>query len=357
MAPVRVVFICQALDRDDPVLATTVRWITELARRESVDHVAVLALRAGRYELPNIVDVKRFGRSSRLATLASFYRALASALRPRPDLFFVHQGGPYPLLLLPFKLLTGVPIVQWKAHPVIGRAMSFYARRCDDLVFTAARASFPMDLSKLRVVGHGIDTELFRPQDRPPAGDLVATGRIAPRKRIDQMIKAVAHANRSYGTGYRLNVYGATLPGDESYAASLDELIDGLEARDWVTLHGPLQQERLPTVLNGHRASLNFSETAIDKSALEAMACGLPVVSTNESVAEVMPSDLRPILVPDKASTELQAATIHRLLEKPEAEIAQLGKRMRDLVIADHSIERLFDRILEEVETLLRDGR
>jgi glycosyltransferase involved in cell wall biosynthesis len=348
----RGVFICQAVDQDHPVLPTTVRWIEALASQPSVDSVTVLALRTGRYELPPTVNVKRFGRSNRVVTTAAFYGALVSSLRPRPDFFFIYQGGPYPLLLLPVKLLLRIPVVQWKAHPVIGRAMSFYARWCDDRIFTAARASFPMDLPKLRVVGHGIDTDLFRPQERTRVGDLILVSRIAPRKRIDQVIRAVAHANRGYGMRYGLNVYGATFAGDEDYAASLEGLIDRLGARDHVTLNGPVPQERLPALLNGHRASLNFSETAIDKAALEAMACGLPVISTNDSLTEVMPADLRPILTSDKQSTELQAQTIHELLQRPDAEIARLGQRMRAVAVSDHSTERLFGRIVDEVESL-----
>lgn len=353
----RVVFICQTVDQDDPVLATTARWIEALARKRSVDHVSVLALRTGRHDLPATVDVKRFGRSNRPATATAFYAALASTLRPRPHFFFVHQGGSYPLLLMPLKLLLRIPIVQWKAHPAITRTMSFYARWCDDFVFTAARASFPMQLANLRVVGHGIDSDLFRPRGSPALGDLIAASRLAPRKRIDQMIRAVAQANREYGTRYRLNVYGATLPHDEAYLASVEALIDRLGARDCVTLNGPVEQERLPALFNGHRASLNFSDTAIDKSALEAMACGLPVISTNESVTEVMPPDLRPVLIADKQSTELQARTIHQLLQQPEAETGELGQRMRALVVNDHSVDRLFDRILDDVGTLLWDKR
>jgi glycosyltransferase involved in cell wall biosynthesis len=349
----RTVFICQALDREDPVLPTTVRWVEALAGKGTVEHVSVLALRTGRYQLPANVEVERFGRSNRLATTAAFYRALAGATRRRPDFFFVYQGGPYPALLLPLKVLRGIPIVQWKAHPVINRKMSFYARRCDDLILTSAAAAFPMDLAKVKVIGQGVDTERFQIEERPPLGDLIAVGRISPTKRVVEMIEAVVQSNRSHGTGYTFNVYGPTLPADERYAADIEQLIDQLEAREYVTLNGPVSQEQLPSLLNAHRACLNFSTGALDKTAVEAMACGLPVVSTNDAVIEVMPPDLHRTLVPDKLDGEDQARAIHELLCRPEEEIARLGERLRSLVVSEHSIERLFDRILEEVEALL----
>jgi len=233
--------------------------------------------------------------------------------------------------------------------------MAFYARWCDDLIFTSARAAFPLDLAKVRVVGQGIDTERFRLEKQPPLGDLIAVSRIAPTKRIDQMVRAVVQANRSYGTGYQFNIYGPTLADDEDYAASVEDLIERLGARDWVRLHGPVHQEALPALLNGHRASLNFTIGALDKTAVEAMACGLPVVSTNDAVKEVLPPELHPILIADKRSTEVQARIIHELLLRPETETERLRQRLRALVVSDHSIERLFDRILEDVETLLGD--
>lgn len=349
-----VVFISQAVDREDPVVPHTVRWIEALACRPSVDHTAVLALRTGVHELPAHVDVYRFGRSNRLATLAAFYWAALRALRRRPDFFFVHQGGPYPLLLLPFKVLSRTPIVQWKTHGVISRAMAFYARRCDDLIFTATRSSFPMGLAKVRIVGHGIDTQAFQSEPGALLGDLIAAGRIAPTKCVEQMVRAVAHANRTYGTDYRLNVYGPTLPGDEAHAAEIEALIDRLGARDRVTLHGPVLQDQLPRLFNGHRACLNFADHgAIDKSALEAMACGLPVISTNDSVGEIVPAGLRPLLMTHKHSTEVQAQTIHQLLARPDPEMARLGEALRAVVVADHGLDRLFDRILEDVRTLV----
>lgn len=348
----RIVFFCQAVDADDPVLPTTVRWIEALANKPGVDHVSVLALRTGRYELPANVDVTAFRRSNRLTTSAAFYRALRRSLRPRPDCFFVYQGGPYPAMLLPFKLLRRIPIVQWKAHPVISRQMAFYARWCDDLILTSARAAFPMALPKVRVLGQGIDTDRFRIEKRPRLGDLIAVGRIAPTKHVDEMVRAVAHANRTNGTGYRFNIYGPVLPGEQAYMARVVNLIDELGAADWVKLHDPVKQEELPDLLNGHRASLNFTYGAIDKTAVEAMACGLPVITTNDAIVEILPPDLHPILVADKDGMAAQAETIHRLLGRPEAEIERLGQRLRALVVSDHSIERLFDRVLEEIKAL-----
>jgi glycosyltransferase involved in cell wall biosynthesis len=231
--------------------------------------------------------------------------------------------------------------------------MAFYARWCDDLIFTPAKASFPLDLAKVRAVGHGVDTELFRPQELPKTGDLIAACRITPRKHVAEMITAVASANRAFGTAFRLDVYGPTLVGQEAYAAELRDLLDRLQASDFVALHEPVQHSRMPALLNGHRAFLSFSETAVDKAVIEAMACGLPVISTNRSVDEIMPEDLRPDLITNGGSAEAQAKTIHRLLTRPDAVVHEIGERMRRLAVSEHSVDRLFERILTDTRELL----
>lgn len=349
----RIVMICQAVDRDDPVLATAVRWLEALGSRSSVERVTALALRAGRHDLPaERTEVRSFGRGSRPATLAAFYRELARAMRPRPDLFFIYQGGAYPLLLLPIRLAGRIPVVQWKAHPVIDRAMAFYARYCDDLIFTSSPAAFPLDIDKVKVVGNGVDTRQFAIGDLDRDRDLVALGRVMPSKRIGQMARAVAHANRVYGTAYRLDFYGPVLDGSEDYAAGVEGLIAELGAGEWVRLRGPVVHEQLPALLNRYRASLNLSDTALDRAALEAMACGVPVLSSNVVFREAIPAELRETLTVDHRSTEAQAAAIHALLSRPERELAELGRRVREFVVAEHSVERLFDRILAEVAAL-----
>ena len=69
-------------------------------------------------------------------------------------------------------------------------------------------------------------------------------------------------------------------------------------------------------------------------------------------MAEIVPSGLEPALIADADSRDAQAQAIHGLLRQERSEVAVLGERMRALVVSDHSVDRLFDRILEDVGTL-----
>lgn len=345
-----VLYVCRAVDSAAAVTATQVRWIATLAGLPQVAHVTVLTGRHGSTTLPPNVTVHTFAREPRLRQACSFAREVLRA-RPRSvSFFFVVQGGPYPALLLPFKLATRAPLYHWKAQPHVSRRMRFYARWCDDLVFTATARSLDADLDNLRVVGHGIDTERFRPGTRAPDRDFVTLGRVSPIKGVDAMIRAVAACRDRFGVTPTLDVVGPVFSKARAHHRELVELVDHLRLGEAVRFAGKVDHGALPGLLPRYRALLNFSATAFDKSVGEAMACGVPVLSTNPCVEEDLPADLREHCVVPSGDTGVHGEVLHRALSWDRATRARLGGRSREHVVQHHGLERLFRRILEEVD-------
>jgi glycosyltransferase involved in cell wall biosynthesis len=347
----RLAFICQAVDQDDPILASTVRWIEEFAKRPQIEQMTVITLRKGTFALPDNVQVHAIKGEDRLVTLARFYREVIRAIGRGVHSFFIYQGGPYPVLLIPFKLLMGKPIHHWKAHPYISPMMRFSARFCDTKVFTSTQNAFPLQLPNVRVVGQGIDTGLFHIKPLPKTGDMVTAGRVAPVKRLDAMLEALAQCNRLYGTSYRLDIYGPTLEMDREYREYLNALIEQLDLSAVVSFRGAVPQNQLPDMLNRHRLFLSFSKTALDRSVVEAMACGLPVISSNPCVEEILPEHLRPRLIVPEADVDNQAQSIHQLLSLDDDTLSKIGQAMRNVAVQDHSVISLIGKILAEMET------
>jgi glycosyltransferase involved in cell wall biosynthesis len=350
MAPMmRVVFICQIVDESDPVHASTVTWLKVLARKSQVEHVSVIALRKGVFTLPENVSVRAIKSEHRFSTLMRFYQEILR-LRPRNiDSFFIYQGGPYPLLLLPFKLFLGKPIFQWKAHPHITPMMKFYARFCNNIVFTSTRNAFPLNISTIKVIGQGVDTTRFCIKPTKKTGDLVTVGRVAPAKRLDVMLRALAHCNHHYASSCRLDIYGPTLEGDRNYRKYLESLIRELDLSSCVFFRGSVLHDRLPEILNSYRLFLNFSATALDRSVVEAMACGLPVISTNPCVEEVVSQNLKTKLVVPAGDLLKQAKAIRHLLSLGNKSLTQIGQTLRHTVVREHGIEALTDKIVAEM--------
>jgi len=349
MGPLRVIYVCKAVDETHPTVAVQVRWIRALAAKPQIDHVHVLAARRGRADLPANVTVEAFGGPSWPKTIARFCAKAIRTRRSDVDFFFVVQGGPYPALLLPLKLGLRRPLYQWKAHPAVSPRMRFYARVCDDLIFTPTPESFPMELDKVRVVGHGIDTNLFRPSDGPRTGDLVVVGRIAPGKRLEWAIRAVAECRDRFGLELTLDVVGSCYAKDEPYRRQLDELVSELELADAVRFRGVVEHQDLPDLLTRYRTSINFSKTAFDKAAGEAMAAGVPVVTTNRCTVEMLPYDLRASLSAPEEDVTRQADVIHDVALWSDARRAEVGHRLRQNVVRHHSLDSFFDKILAEI--------
>lgn len=344
----KLTFVCLNADASNPVHATTVRWIDALAARPEIESLRVLTLDGGTLPGRPGLAMRTFRRGSKLATLRQFYREAGAAVRDGTDAFLVYQGGPYPLLLWPFTLLRGIPIYYWKAHPHISlwtRLSALAATR----VFTSTPAAFPLALPHRRVLGQGVDVRTFSPHPQPAAADLVTVGRIAPAKGLDDMLRAVARCNARFGSRTTLDIYGPTLSEDGAYARRLEALAGMAELSGLVAFRGAVHQDSLPAILGRYRLFLNFSTTALDRTVVEAMACGLPVLSTNRAVAQILPPNLRDMLMVPEDDTDAQAEAMHRLLTLDPPARERLSTALRDLIVREHNLELLIGRIVQEM--------
>lgn len=349
----RIAFICQAVDEMDTIQAGTVTWLRTLAGSRNVEAVFVVALRTGAFELPRNVRVYEIEGRTRSARLCSFYRGVFRALEFGIDCFFVYQSGPYPVLLLPLSVLGRKPIFQWRAHPhvpLLTRLNIF----CDRKVFTSTPAALPLASPKVRVVGQGVDTMLFSPKPGAKVRDFVTVTRFSPSKGLDRMLRALASQNLNFGTSCTLDIYGPTPERDRGHVVSLERLVRDLRLSDRVSFCGPISQAEVPDVLSRYRVFLNFSDTALDRSVVEAMACGLPVLSTNGCVADILPATLKETLIMPRGDAAAQGRRMFEVMSMPETVRSELGSSLRKLVLRDHGIDALIGRILGEMAQDLR---
>ncbi|MDQ3352888.1 MAG: glycosyltransferase [Actinomycetota bacterium] len=175
--------------------------------------------------------------------------------------------------------------------------MRFYARYCDDLVFTPTLSSFPLHLPNVRVVGHGIDTELFRPQaTTTPSRDLVAVGRIAPIKHLDVALDLLRTCRATWGMASTLDIVGPCQGQGCRLPPPPRTSRPGVRSDSGRSFLGSVTHDELPELLGHYRVSINLSDTAFDKAAGESMAVGVPVVTTNDCTTEMLPVELRSLL-------------------------------------------------------------
>lgn len=184
------------------------------------------------------------------------------------------------------------------------------------------------DVARIRVIPCGVDLDLFRPSDPRAARArlglaaehvLLFVGRLAPIKGLETLLRALAAA-KSNGLG-RADVRLVVVGGDKEEhwrgeAARLRRMAGELGVGAWVDFRGPQSQEVLPDYYAAADVCLMPSlYESFGMVALEAMACGVPVIASRVGGLPVTVQDgLTGLLVPE-GDVEALADGIARLLE------------------------------------------
>ncbi len=214
------------------------------------------------------------------------------------------------------------------------------------------------------VVPWGIDTARFSPRD--PAGApprrLLYVGRIWQEKGIDVLIQALGRINREHGTGGpSLTIAGDERP-SQGYTAYLRELASSCGLSKDVNFAGFVPPAKMPDLYRAHEIFVFPSGVVepLSLPVLEAMACGLGVVSTaTGGNAEFLEDGVNALVIPAE-NADLCAAQVLRLARSPEL-LAALGARARRMIEARYALDavtaKLESILSEESETSRRARR
>jgi glycosyltransferase involved in cell wall biosynthesis len=349
------------MDADHSALGHTTQWTNELARRCA--HVSVITMFTGRLAVDENVTVHSLGKElgrSEPRRLAEFYRLVRRVLDERPiDACFAHMAPLFTVLFAPVARHRGVPVLLWYAHTTVTptlRLAHAAAQRC----VTATAASFPLRSDKLCVVGHGIDTERFRPPSRigeAYESTAVAVGRITPIKGLHEIVEALAILNHQRGPALRLEIVGGpATASDEAYLADLRRAVASLGLTPFVTFRGPLPFPRMAAAYHRGALSLNVSGTAMDKAILESMAAGCIPVSRNPAFRALAHAHDLEWLVPPPGAARL-ADSIGAARRRRADERTALADRLRRIVTVEHSLGTLSDRLIGHLGDLAETSR
>lgn len=228
---------------------------------------------------------------------------------------------------------------------------------------------------KIRVIPCGVDTSLFRPMNRLESQRalgldnrprLIFVGRLDPIKGLDTLLRAMAllKNKRLRRPLPSLMVVGG--PPWENPLEPPQEILEmsrqvrSLGIQDLVHFLGPKPQKSLPLYYSASMACVLPSRyESFGMAALEAMACGIPVVASRVGGLSYTVLDGRTgVLVPE-GNSELLAETILELMESPGwraqlgAEAATRAKRFSWPTVVD-ALMGFFGEILEQLRGLPR---
>ena len=123
--------------------------------------------------------------------LLNFYRYIWQ-LRHDYDVVFIHMNPEYTVLGGLFWRLWGKRTALWYTHKSVNLKLRI-AAAFTNVIFTASKESFRLHSRKVRVIGHGIDTDFFSPDAHTARGEwILSVGRLMKSKRHDLAIRRAA---------------------------------------------------------------------------------------------------------------------------------------------------------------------
>ncbi|GAA0423781.1 glycosyl transferase [Actinoplanes capillaceus] len=180
----------------------------------------------------------------------------------------------------------------------LGRAVDRVVAQTQDEVGELVRIGVPR--ARLTVIPSGVDSERFTPDGPAAPRDpelprILSVGKLVERKGFGDVIQAMR-----YVPGAEVVVVGGPppeqLPADPG-AGLLRSMAEQFRVADRFRLVGSVPQRELPSWYRS--ADVLVAAPGDERSALEAMACGLPVVGTavgtlTETVVDGLTGDLVP---------------------------------------------------------------
>lgn len=380
-----------ATDADDPILGFTTAWINRLAPH--YERVDVITMRVGRVAVaPNVcvVSVGKERGFNEARRALEFYRLLIHLLSQRRyDACFAHMMPLFALMGVPFLRLYRVPITLWYTHRQRHRTLE-WATRVSHRVVTAAPDSFPIPTPKLRVLGHGIDTDFFkdRTEDEKrtevkglrteknkeilssshiemspllspltsvlsplffslsPLFYVVHVARLMPIKHQATLIRALPAVPSAHA------VFVGDVPPEQGadYRRELETLARDLGVADRVTFAGSQSAEGVRDWYQRAAAAVNLSPLGLfDKAALEAMASGVPTLVSNPAFDSLLGDSRWRIDSPDDHAG--LAARLASVLALDPTERARLTTEIRTRVVESHSLDGLIRRLIQVLHT------
>lgn len=338
------------VDSEHDVLGFTVQWIGALA--DQVESLDVLTGYEGVHDLPANVSVRSYGKERGLSKperLVAFQRQCRQLARTGDiNVLFSHMIPKFVLASWPWFGLRGTPYVQWYAHSNVDLSLRL-AHRLVDGVVTPTASSFRLPSEKVRVVGHGIDTDWFVPGDQnPDRTTLLNVGRIDPVKNLDVVVDAVDEL-LDRGRDVSLRVVGEPTA-DESYATQVRRQVTDLNLADRIEFRGSVPHTEVLAEYQRAGVFINASRTgSLDKTEIEAMATETPVVSCNDSFADMVRDssvdDAKLTFPPGDANA--LADRVETLLDLDEAAYRNLGSECREVARARHDVRALMETIAD----------
>lgn len=334
----------------------TYRWVKSLSE-SGVDIILFSLSGCSEFKYEELVNVKffscnlkveKYGNSIfKLKYLSALGKLIKINREYSPDIVHAHYASSYGLLgsLLnfhPFYIsVWGSDIFDFPKKTFLHKRLLTYALRKADLILSTSvimkNETQKYTSNEINVVPFGIDTNLFRPKQVKSLfnPDDLVIGTIKSLEQIygiEYLIRAFSKLKNKY-PGEKLKLL---IAGEGSQRDYLESLSITLGLRYDTVFTGNVKEDKVIEYFNMmHIAVFPSQQESFGVAALEASACGLPVIASNTGgLPEIIDNNCTGILVEQGNVDSIEIAIERLFLNKDER--TMMGINGRNFVIKNY---------------------
>lgn len=341
----KLLIITQKVDIADDNLGFFHKWLEKFS--EKLEKLYVICLWKGEYSLPGNVIVFSMGRERGCSKLRQFFNLQKFLFKCLSELdgVFIHMCPIYAVASCPFVKIFKKKMVLWFTHGSLTWKLKL-AERCVDKILTASKESCRLKKrNKIEIIGHGIDTGLFKPLSsniKLQTSDIfkiLSPGRISPIKDQQTLIEAIDILINYKGIkNLEVKIIGSPLEDyEKEYFKQLKRLVKEKELEGYIKFLGSVPYTEMPKYYQESDLMVNLSHTgSIDKVILEAMASGCLVLTSNEAFLNILNDKY---LFKENDPQNL----VEKILNLKSI---SGDKTLREIVIKNYDLDSLIDKII-----------
>jgi glycosyltransferase involved in cell wall biosynthesis len=293
-------------------------------------------------------------------TPAALARLFARIRQERPDIMYGLTGIPN-IWGRPFANILRVPVVLTGWRMLAEKQYETLLWRLSNRIICNAHAlkahivaRHGADPGRIAVIHNGVDTDHFTPQweKRAPAPVILSVARFVKIKDPMTLVKAFRAVVE------RIPEAVSAMVGEGPLKPQVERYVREHGLGDHVRIY-PGTTDLRPRLAEASAFVLCSLSEGLPNTALEAMACGLPVVATRVGgVPEIVTDGVTGFLVPPGNPEALAEALINTLEDQSAARA--MGAAARERAVRDHSLDvmvRKTERVFLEAIDEVRRGR
>ena len=342
----KLIIISQKIDINDDNLSFFHRILEKFSER--LEKVFVIGLSVRECRLPENVSVFSLGKERGYSKIRQFFRLQKALLEylPEVDGVYVHMGSVFAIASYSLVKIFRKKLVLWYAHGALPWKLRLAEKLVDSIV-TSSLAGCRLDSKKVKVLGQGIDTELFVPStpgvspSTPGVTKILYAARLVPVKDHKTLIEAInILVNQKNIKNIRVRILGTPFLGSQKeYLDNLKDLVKIYSLDSYIEFLPGVPYHRMPEQFQLADLFVNPSSTgSLDKVVLEAMASGCLVLTCNEAYKEILAGKY----IFGKGDASGLAVKIADFMTAPRDEA------LREMVVKDHNLNNLIDKIILE---------